>query len=72
MYPFARADGDGQTLDGSKNSYTLTFEAAKLPPVNAFWSLTMYDGKTQLLLDNPCFRCFEIDDQFEFGRLLDR
>jgi hypothetical protein len=55
-YPFTRTDGDGQTLDGSKNNYTLTFPPGQLPPVNAFWSVTMYDGKTQLLIENPINR----------------
>jgi hypothetical protein len=55
-YPLTRVDGDGQTLDGSKNNYTLTFPAGQLPPVNAFWSVTMYDGKTQLLIENPINR----------------
>ena len=55
-YPFTRVDGDGQTLDGSKHNYTLTFPAGQLPPVNAFWSMTMYDGKTQLLIENPINR----------------
>ena len=55
-YPITRVDSDGQTLDGSKNNYTLTFPAGQLPPVNAFWSLTMYDGKTQLLIENPINR----------------
>ena len=56
MYPLTRVDGDGQTLDGSKNNYTLTFPPGQQPPVNAFWSLTMYDGKTQLLIENPINR----------------
>jgi len=56
MYPLTRADGDGKTLDGSKSNYTLTFPSGQQPPVNAFWSLTMYDGKTQLLIENPINR----------------
>jgi hypothetical protein len=55
-YPFTRVDDDGQTLDGSKHNYTLTFPSVQLPPVNSFWSLTMYDGKTQLLIENPINR----------------
>ncbi|MGC2113110.1 MAG: DUF1254 domain-containing protein [Pseudolabrys sp.] len=56
MYPLTRVDGDGQTLDGSKHNYTLTFPAGQMPPVTAFWSITMYDGKTQLLIENPINR----------------
>jgi hypothetical protein len=56
MYPALRVDADGKPLDGSKNAYTLTFPAGQLPPVNAFWSVTMYDGKTQLLIKNPINR----------------
>ena len=55
-YPITRIDSEGQALDGSKHNYTLTFPAGQLPPVNAFWSLTMYDGKTQLLIENPINR----------------
>ena len=47
---------NGELLDGSKANYTLTFPAGQLPPVNAFWSVTMYDGKTQLLVENPIDR----------------
>ena len=56
MYPFTRKDASGETLDGSKHNYTLTFPAGQLPPVNAFWSVTMYDGKSQLLIENPINR----------------
>lgn len=56
VYPAARTDKDGQPLDGSKHRYTLTFPKDGLPPVNAFWSVTMYDGKTQLLIKNPIDR----------------
>lgn len=55
-YPLTRVDSEGQPLDGSKHNYTLTFPAGQQPPVNAFWSLTMYDGKTQLLIENPINR----------------
>ncbi|MEE4236759.1 MAG: DUF1254 domain-containing protein [Anderseniella sp.] len=55
-YPMTRVDSDGDTLDGSKHNYSLSFPAGQLPPVNAFWSVTMYDGKTQLLIENPINR----------------
>jgi hypothetical protein len=56
MYPLTRNDANGQPLDGSKARYTLTFPKGQFPPVNAFWSVTMYDGKSQLLIKNPINR----------------
>jgi hypothetical protein len=56
MYPMTKTLADGEVLDGSKHNYTLTFAAGQFPPVNAFWSVTMYDGKSQLLVKNPINR----------------
>lgn len=43
IYPLNFADADGQPLTGDKK-YVLHFPADQIPPVNAFWSLTMYDS----------------------------
>jgi hypothetical protein len=55
-YPMTRTLANGEPLDGSKNEYTVTFAKDQYPPVNAFWSVTMYDGRTQLLIENPINR----------------
>jgi len=55
-YPLTRVDAKGETLDSSKHNYTITFSAGELPPVNAFWSVTMYDGTSQFLIKNPINR----------------
>jgi hypothetical protein len=56
IYPMYRVDGTGQPLDASKHRYTLRFEPGKLPPANAFWSVTMYDLPASLLVANPLKR----------------
>lgn len=56
MYPLCTTLANGELLDGSKANYTLTFAKDQFPPVNAFWSVTMYDGKTQFLIKNPIDR----------------
>jgi hypothetical protein len=56
VYPMTKALANGEVLDGSKHKYTLTFAAEQLPPVEAFWSVTMYDGKSQLLIENSINR----------------
>jgi hypothetical protein len=55
-YPGVFKDTDGNTLDGSKGSYTMTFPKGKTPPVGAFWSTTMYDAKKRLMVENPINR----------------
>ena len=49
-------DTGGQTLNASKTSYQLRFAKGQLPPVNAFWSLTMYSMPDRLLVANPLNR----------------
>lgn len=42
IYPSAYVDGDGKPLSG-ENKYVIHFDKDATPPVNAFWSITMYD-----------------------------
>jgi hypothetical protein len=57
IYTIGRLDGSGRPLVG-RHRYTLTFPPGQLPPVDprAFWSLTMYDGSTNLLVANAIDR----------------
>lgn len=41
-YVFTDDDTDGKRLDGT-NTYAVTFAAGELPPVDGFWSLTLYN-----------------------------
>jgi hypothetical protein len=56
MYPLYAVDATGQPLDASQHRYTLHFGPGQLPPVNAFWSVTMYSFPARLLVDNPLDR----------------
>lgn len=49
-------DKTGKPLNGARQRYVLHFDKGQLPPAKAFWSLTMYDGKTKLLVENPLNR----------------
>jgi hypothetical protein len=42
VYPLLMTDGDGDKVEGSQD-YVLHFDQESLPPVGAFWSVTMYD-----------------------------
>jgi hypothetical protein len=53
-YPRATRDSDGRRLDG-RHRYVIRFAPGELPPVRAFWSLTMYDRRS-FLVANPIDR----------------
>lgn len=55
MYPLYAVDSDGQPLTGA-HRYVLRFAPGQLPPVHAFWSLTMYELPESLLVANPLNR----------------
>ncbi len=55
IYPAYFVDANKQKLEGS-NRYTMRFAPGQLPPVNAFWSLTMYELPASLLYANPLNR----------------
>ncbi len=54
IYPVTDTDSRGRKLSGAYR-YRLHFAPGKLPPVRAFWSLTMY-GPDRFLVDNPIDR----------------
>ncbi|MGZ9030117.1 MAG: DUF1254 domain-containing protein [Burkholderiaceae bacterium] len=54
VYPSAFVDGDGKPLSGA-NRYVVHFDKGATPPVNAFWSVTMYDAQS-FFVDNKLNR----------------
>lgn len=54
VYPTIHSDAEGKQLNG-RNRYVIRFAPGQLPPVNAFWSFSMYDER-QRFIDNPIDR----------------
>ena len=67
VYPMAAMDKNGKPLTG-KNSYTMKFDGE--PPVDAFWSVTVYDAKSKLLIDNPINR-YSLNNQSDLKKAAD-
>lgn len=61
-YPPNYVDKDGEQLDGSQGAYEIRFEADQMPPVGAFWSITLYDLEKRLMVDNSINR-YSIGDR---------
>ena len=59
VYPYTLVDSDGKNLSGTQK-YVLHFDKNNLPPVDAFWSLSMYNSK-KYFVDNQLNR-FSIGD----------
>ncbi|WP_258875503.1 DUF1254 domain-containing protein [Paraburkholderia sp. BL27I4N3] len=53
MYPIRYSDSEGKALSGA-NKYVIKFDT--LPPVNAFWSITMYNAGDKMLVPNEIKR----------------
>lgn len=60
IYPSAFTDGEGKPYDSARK-YVIHFDKANLPPVRAFWSLSMYNDR-QFFAANPIKR-FAIGDR---------
>jgi hypothetical protein len=56
VYPTYQVDANGQKLDGAAYKYSLHFSAGQFPPVNAFWSVTIYHGANSSLYANQLNR----------------
>ena len=54
VYPTSKADADGRKYNGA-NKYVVQFPKGRLPPVDGFWSLTMYDSG-YFFVNNPLNR----------------
>lgn len=55
-YPETSLDSDDEALDCSKHCYVLHFDKDEIPPVKAFWSLSMYKLPEQLFIENEIKR----------------
>lgn len=63
LEPASNVDMDGKPYDGSKK-YVIHFDKDQLPPVNGFWSLTMYDDQ-YYFVQNPLNR-YSITERQDF------
>ena len=54
VYPTSEVDADGKPYSGA-NKYVMHFDKGQMPPVNAFWSLTMYNAE-YFFVANPLNR----------------
>jgi hypothetical protein len=56
LKPLYVVDAEGAPLDASTNNYVLNLSGGNMPPVDGFWSITVYDSATQTIVSNPINR----------------
>lgn len=64
VYPTGEKDAKGETFDAAGHSYVMHFDKGQMPPVNGFWSLTMYD-QGYFFVPNPINR-YNVSSRNEF------
>ena len=67
LYPSLINDADGNRFDGSL-SYKLHFEPSTIPPADAFWSVTAYDGDGFLIENELNRHCIGSSNQLEYNK----
>lgn len=65
VYPTSKTNAEGKAYNGA-NKYVLHFENGQLPPVNGFWSLTMYNAE-MFFVDNPLNR-YTLSERNSFNK----
>ena len=55
VYPTGLKDAGGDDFDAASKKYIMHFDKGQMPPVNGFWSLTMYDAQF-FFVPNPLKR----------------
>jgi hypothetical protein len=64
IYPLSQKDANGDEYDGARHKYVMHFEKGQMPPVEAFWSLTLYD-EDFFFVPNPINR-YEVSQRNAF------
>jgi len=55
VYPTGQKDGSGNDFDAASKKYVIHFDKGQMPPVDGFWSITMYD-EHYFFVPNPLNR----------------
>lgn len=68
LFPTSATDANGDPYDGATSKYVMHFEKGQLPPVSAFWSLTMYDAGLFFVANRLNRHALSSRDNFKYNR----